>query len=126
MNEYTAEMLTKTYVKIRDKRRELARQDDELKEQMDMVAAKLLEICNDQGASTIRTDFGTVSKRESKTYWSSDWNSFFKFVKENDAFDLLQQRIHTANMSQFLEDNPETVLPGLTSDTRQSVVIIKR
>lgn len=51
----TADRLAKVYVKIRDKRRELAKQDDELKEQLDTVAAQLLEICKEQGASTIRT-----------------------------------------------------------------------
>ena len=122
----TADRLAKIYVKIRDKRRELAKQDDELKEQLDLVAQKLLDICKEQGASTIRTDHGTVSKRVTKNYWTSDWDSFFKFIKDNDAFSLVQQRINSTNMSQFLEENPDLVPPGLNSEVNQTVTIIKR
>lgn len=122
----TAEQLTRIYVKIRDKRKELDRQSAELKEKQDLIAAELLEICKAQGASTIRTDYGTVSKRVSKNYWSSDWDAFFKFVKEQDAFSLMQQRINNANMAQFLEENPDLHPPGLNADVNQTVVIIKR
>jgi hypothetical protein len=122
----TAEQLTRIYVKIREKRKELDRQSAELKEKQDLIAAELLEICKAQGASTIRTDYGTVSKRVSKNYWSSDWDAFFKFVKEQDAFSLMQQRINNANMAQFLEENPDLHPPGLNADVNQTVVIIKR
>jgi len=122
----TAERLAKVYIKIRDKRRELAKQDEELKEQLDIIANELLEICKEQGASTIRTEYGTVSRRVNKNYWTSDWDSFFKFVKEHDAFSLMHQRINNTNMTQFLEENPEALPPGLNSDVTQTVVITKR
>ena len=124
--ELTVERLTRIYVKMREKRKELDRQSAELKEKQDLVAAELLEICKAQGATTIRTEYGTVSKRVSKNYWSSDWDSFFKFIKEQDAFSLMQQRIHNANMAQFLEENPDLYPPGLNADVNQTVVIIKR
>lgn len=126
MSEANAEQLAKVYVKIRDKRRELAKQDEQLKEQLELVAQELLEICKQQGASTIRTAHGTVSKRVSKNYWTSDWDSFYKFIKEHDAFSLMYQRINSANMAQFLEENPETLPPGLNADVNQTIVITKR
>jgi hypothetical protein len=122
----TVEQLTKVYVKIRDRRRDLAKQDEELKEQLDTVANQLLEICKQQGAATIRTDHGTVSRRITKNYWTSDWDSFYKFIKERDAFALLQQRINSSNMAQFLEENPDLHPPGLNADVNQTVVILKR
>ena len=125
-DEPTVERLTRIYVKMRDKRRELERQAAELKEKQDLVASELLEICKAQGATTIRTEHGNVSKRVTKNYWSSDWDSFFKFVKEQDAFSLMQQRIHNANMAQFLEENPDLHPPGLNADVNQTVVIIKK
>ena len=125
-DEPTVERLTRIYVKMREKRNELDRQSAELKEKQDLVAAELLEICKAQGATTIRTEHGTVSKRVTKNYWSSDWDSFFKFLKEQDAFSLMHQRIHNANMSQFLEENPDLHPPGLNADVNQTVVIIKK
>ena len=126
MDEPNVEQLTRVYVKIRDKRRELSKQDEELKEQLEAVAQQLLEICKAQGASTIRTTNGTVSRRTTKNYWTSDWDSFYKFVKEHDAFSLLFQRINSANMSQFLEENPDALPPGLNAEVAQTIVITKR
>jgi hypothetical protein len=124
--EINTEKLAKIYVKIRDKRRELEKQVAELKEQQDLVGSQLLEICKAEGAQTIRTQFGTVSRRITKNYWTSDWDSFFKFLKDNDAFSLMQQRINSTNMAQFLEENPDLHPPGLNADVNQTIVIVKR
>lgn len=124
--EVNTEKLAKIYVKIRDKRRELEKQVADLKEQQDLVGSQLLEICKAEGAQTIRTQFGTVSRRITKNYWTSDWDSFFKFLKENDAFSLMHQRINSTNMAQFLEENPDLHPPGLNADVNQTIVIVKR
>jgi len=120
-----ADRLVKVYVKIREKRRELAKQDRELEEQLEAVSRQLLEICKEQGAATIRTSHGTISRRTTKRFWPTDWDAFYKFVKDQDALSLLYQRINTANMEQFLEENPELHPPGLNADVSQSVVIVK-
>jgi hypothetical protein len=124
--EVNTEKLAKIYMKIRDKRRELEKQVAELKEQQDLVGSQLLEICKAEGAQTIRTQYGTVSRRITKNYWTSDWDSFFKFLKDNDAFSLMQQRINSTNMVQFLEENPDLHPPGLNADVNQTIVIVKR
>lgn len=124
--EVTAERLTKIYVRIRDKRRELEKQSEELKLQLDVVSAKLLEICKAQGVSTMRTPYGTVSKRITKNYWTNDWGSFMEFVKKHDALALLQHRINTTNMEQFLEAHPDLHPPGLNLDASNTIVITKR
>jgi hypothetical protein len=126
MSALTADKLTEIYVKIRDARRELATRDDELKAQLDTVSEKLLEICKEQGASTIRTEYGTVSRRTTKRYWTSDWDSFFRFLKEHDAFSLMQHRINNNTMAQFLEENPELHPPGVQADASYTIVITKR
>ena len=123
--EATVEKLAKIYTKIRDKRKELEIQVAELKDKQDIIAKELLELCKEQGVTTMRTAFGTVSKRVTKNYWTSDWESFFKFIKENDAFSLMQQRINNTNMAQFLSENPDVLPPGLNADTNQTIVITK-
>lgn len=84
--EVNTEKLAKIYVKIRDKRRELEKQVADLKEQQDTVASQLLEICKAEGAQTIRTQFGTVSRRITKNYWTSDWDSFSNSSKKTTPF----------------------------------------
>jgi hypothetical protein len=48
-------------------------------------------------------------------YSTQDWDSFKKFMIENDALDLLEKRIAQTNMAQFLEENPGVVPPGLNA-----------
>ena len=124
--ELNADRLTKIYVKIREKRRELKKQDDELEAQINIIASELLDICKQQGSSLIRTPHGTISRRTTKRYWTADWHSFFEFIKEHDAFALMHQRINTANMEQFLEENPDLHPPGLNADQTQTIVIVKK
>lgn len=126
MENITADKLVKIYIKIRDKRAELTKEADALEEQQNIIQAKLLEICKDTGAEGLRTEFGTVTKRISKRYWTSDWDSFYKFMKEHDAMQLLQQRVSNGNMEQFLEENPDLHPPGLNVDASFAVTVRRK
>jgi hypothetical protein len=126
MSDITADKLVKAYIKIRDKRAELSKQDSELEEQQQMIADKLLEICKETGTDGLKTSFGTVTRRISKNYWTSDWDSFYRFIKEHDAFHLLQQRISNVNTQTFLEENPELHPPGLQADASYTVVVRRK
>jgi len=126
MSDINADKLAKIYIKIREKRLALEKQVAELQEQQDIISKEILELCKEQGTYTMRTEHGTISRRVSKRYWTSDWHSFCDFVKEHDAFALLHQRINNSNMEQFLEENPELHPPGLNADQNQTIVITKR
>jgi hypothetical protein len=123
MNNITADRLVKAYIKIRDARKELSQQDAKLEEQQHMIQDKLLEICKETGAESLRTEFGTVTKRISKNYWTHDWESFYKFIKEHDAFPLLQRRISGTAMSEFLEEYPDLHPPGLNVDASYTISV---
>jgi len=122
--------LVKTYVKIRDKRRQLTaefeKEDRELEELLETIETELLEACKSVGADSIRTPFGTISRTVKKRYWTSDWYSFYEFVKEHGALELFEKRVAQTNMSTFLEENPDLHPPGLNVDSRYSVVVRRK
>ena len=122
--------LVKTYVKIRDARKVLSDQfekdDAELREAMDTIESQLLEACKLIGADSIRTEFGTVSRTVKKRYWTNDWHSFYEFLKEHEALELLEKRVAQTNMSTFLEENPDLHPPGLNVDSRYAVVVRRK
>lgn len=126
-SELSAEKLAEVYIKIRDKRAELKdkyeAEDSDLKEQLDMLAEKMLDICETQGADSLKTKTGTIIRKVDTRYWTSDWESFYDFVHDNDAFPLLEKRIHQTNMKQFLEENPDLLPAGLQSDSKYSIVV---
>lgn len=125
-----AKKLVKVYVKIRDKRKELKtkfeEEDKALEDQIEAINAELLELLKTMGAESMRTEFGTITKRVYKRYYTNDWYSFHNFVKEHDALDLLEKRVSQGNMTTFLEENPDLHPPGLNVDSRYAVVITKR
>lgn len=124
-----ADKLVKAYRKIRDaiNEKEEAHKAEiaALKEQQDKVSAALLEICNSQNMDSLRTPEGTVTRRAATRYWTNDWENMYRFIKEQDAPYLLEQRIHNGNMRQFLEDNPETLPIGLNADTKYVISVRK-
>lgn len=128
--EIKADKLVKTYVKIRDKRKELAdqyeKEDGDLKEALETIESELLEMCKETGADSLRTEFGTVTRRVAKRYWTNDWHSFHEFLKEHGALELLEKRIAQTNMSTFLEENPDLLPPGLNVDSRYTVTVRRK
>ena len=126
MSDTTANKLVKIYLKIRDKRAELSKQDSELEEQQSIIEAELLSICKETGADGLRTEFGTVTRAVKKRFWTSDWSSFYDFVKEHNAIELLEKRVAQANMATFLEENPDAVPPGLQVDSRYTATIRRK
>jgi hypothetical protein len=124
---WSASKLSSVYLKIRDARTELkAKYDEEdkkLEAQMDVIEAELLEICKDNDANSIKTEAGTVMRRVATRYWTNDWDSMYNFVKENDAYGLLERRVHQGNMKQFLEENPDKFPPGMLLDSTYKITV---
>ena len=123
----TIDKLAAAYIKIRDKRSELKRtfeaEDAALEEHMQMLQVEMLDICKETNAETIRTKAGTVIRSIKSRYTTNDWDSMYRFIKENDAYGLLERRLHQTHMKQFLEENPELLPIGLNVDHEYTVVV---
>ena len=121
--------LVSVYLRIREAIKEKEEQQkaelQELKDQFETVGNTLLALCNEQDADSIKTPMGTVTRRVSSRYWTSDWDSMYQFINENDAPFLLEQRIHASNMRQFLEENPEKFPMGLQNDRKYVIQVRK-
>jgi hypothetical protein len=127
--EVPTDKIIETYVKIRDKRAELKREfeekDSELADKLNIVAGELLSICNAQGADSIKTKAGTAMRSIKSRFWTNDWPSMYEFIASNEAFSLLEKRLHQTNMKQFLEENPEVKPMGLNVDN-EYVITVRR
>jgi LPS O-antigen subunit length determinant protein (WzzB/FepE family) len=123
----SSDKLAEIYIKIRDKRAELKEQfesqDNELKAQQDVLVEQMLALCQEQNADSIKTPAGTIIRKVDTRYWTTDWDSMYKFVEEHDAFPLLEKRLHQTNLKQFLDENPKLLPAGLQADRRYTVVV---
>jgi hypothetical protein len=125
-----AEQLVTVYIKMRDALVKLQREFDEkegaIKAQQDIITQALLEMCKEMGAEGLRTPAGSVFKTVKTRYWTSDWGSMKQFIKDNDALDLMEQRVHQTNMKNFLEENPTLMPPGMNVDSRYSITVRRK
>jgi sugar phosphate isomerase/epimerase len=121
------DQLTSVYLKIRDKRAENKREfdnaDKDLEEQQKMLAEQMLDTCKEMGADSIRTPHGTIIRSVKSKYWTGDWDSMYNFIKEHNAFGLLEKRLHQTNMKDFLTENPDVLPMGLNVESEYTIVV---
>jgi hypothetical protein len=123
------ETLTKIYRKIKTRIDELTLEYDTqvetLKAQQDEIRFAIKDSMKAQGVTSVKTSFGTVSMFNKTRYNTQDWDSFKKFILENEVVDLLEKRIAQSNMAKYLEENPGVVPPGLNSVTEFEIRVTK-
>jgi hypothetical protein len=119
--------LTEVYIKIRDHRAQLKKQfeaeDKDLEDQQNILAEKMLDVCKDMNADSIRTPHGTIIRSVKSRYWTNDWDSMYSFIEEQGAFGLLEKRLHQTNMKDFLSENPDIYPQGLNVESQYTVVV---
>jgi hypothetical protein len=122
--------LTSIYIKMRDKRSILKQewevQDKEIQTQMDVIEQELLELCKDLNTNTLGTDHGTVIRSVKSRYWTNDWDSMYRFIKEHDAFGLLERRIQQTHMKEFIQENPDVYPQGMNVENQFTVVVRRK
>ena len=127
MDNIGADKLAKVYLKMRDKleemRHEFETQEAELKGKMEVVEKAMLEVCKGTGADSIKTQFGTIIKSVKTRYWTNDWESMHRFVRDHQVPDLLERRIHQTNMKTWIQDNPGLLPEGLNNESRYSATV---
>lgn len=130
MSEIKADSLVKAYLALRLQREKLAKkyeqEDAVFKEQMDRLEEAMLNTCNDIGAETLRTESGTIVKTLKENYICGDWDNFKKFILENEALELLQQRISQTNFKEFITTRKDEGLPPGISTMREFKITVRK
>lgn len=129
-DDFQLDELVKTYLTIRTERDNIARdfelRDNELKSEMIQIEQVLLNACNDMSADSIRTGNGTIIKTLKENYVCSDWPSLKQFIKENNAIELLQQRLHQGNCKEYFSTREEEGLPPGVSSMREFSIVVRK
>jgi len=130
MSDMKLDDLVTTYLTIRTERNTLKNQweirDAELKADLEQLEQAMLVACNAINADSIRTGSGTIIKSLKETYTCGDWDNFKQFVVENNALDLLQQRISQANFKEFMTTRQDEGLPPGISTLREFGITVRK
>jgi len=124
------EKIVAAYIKMRDTKdalyKEYSSRASEIDEQMAILKGKLIEISKETGVTSFSTPNGVAYRTVKNRYWTNDWSSFYGFMRDHGTMELLEKRIHQANMKEFLENHPDAHPPGLNIDSEYEITIRRK
>ena len=122
--------LVKIYLTIRSEREKIESEwktrDAEFKNEQAMLEQQMLAVCNESNATSIKTEEGTVIKTLKERFTLSDRDSFNKFVRENDAVELFEARIHQGNFKDFMAEHADEGLPPGVNVMREFTIVVRK
>jgi hypothetical protein len=103
----TVDAVIDHYIKLRDKKAELKAEYEAkaqgVEQQMKKIEAYLLQQADAQGITSFKTKSGTAFVTTVDMANVADWDAVLKFVRENDAWDMLEKRVNKNAVRQRIE-----------------------
>jgi hypothetical protein len=122
--------LVKIYLTIRSEREKIESEwktkDQEFKNEQTLLEQQMLGVCNESNATSIKTEAGTVIKSLKERFTLSDRDSFNKFVRENDAVELFEARLHQGNFKEFMAEHADEGLPPGVNVMREFTIVVRK
>ena len=118
----------RTYMKLRDQKAaiegEVKERIADLKGKMEKLEAYLKTQMDAQGLTSFKSDYGTAFLTTTDYANVADWDAVLTFVRDNEAYDMLEKRVSKIAMRGYIEAN-KAVPPGITYGTKLEVNIRK-
>lgn len=120
--------LVAKYIQLRDKKAEYKAEYDtkvaKIEEVLDKIEAKFLQVFEESGMDSVKTEAGTAYKSTKVSVTTGDKDAFMEFVRTNDEWPLLEVRPSKAAVEQYREQHDD-LPPGINWRAEQ-VVNIRR
>lgn len=117
------DLLAAKYAQLRERRavrkKEYETADAPDETAMEALSRALLSKLHDAGATSIKTNHGTVYLYPKKTAAIIDFDALWQHIVEHDTPELLQRRVSLSEVEAFNELNPTTPVPGLQIEVIQ-------
>ena len=111
------------YFDLREQLREVQAQEKEVKAAMAVVEEELIKLYDAQEITLCRGRRARASLTSQDIPMVKDWDEFYKYVLDNQAFHMLERRPATAACRE-LRDSGEEV-PGVDFFTRRGISVTK-
>ena len=124
----TVDEVVKGYIKLRDKKNNMKKEQTEelrpINEKMMLLENWLLRDLQTRGVQSQKTAEGTAFVSTMSAATVKDRDALFAFIKEKEMWDLLENRVSKTVVADYLEETGE-VIPGVNYQQTQ-VVRIRR
>jgi len=95
-----------------------------VKEKMLKIEAWLKAKADADGVTSFKTDHGTAFLTTTDFANVDDWDAVLRFIREEEAFDMLEKRISKTAVRGYIETNKE-VPPGVKYGTKLDINVRK-
>ncbi len=96
----------------------------EIKAKMDKLEAWIKQQADAQGVTSFKTPHGTAFLTTTDFANVADWDAVLTYIRDNDAYDMLEKRISKIAVRGYIEQN-KSVPPGVNYGTKLEVNIRK-
>jgi hypothetical protein len=124
----TVDQVIEAYLKYRNKKEaleaEIKDQVKELKDKMAKLEAWIKTKADAEGVTSFKTAHGTAFVTTNDYANVADWDAVLSFIKENDAYDMLEKRVSKNAVRGYIEQRKE-VPSGVNYGTRIDVNVRK-
>lgn len=120
--------IVRTYMKLRNQKEQIEAETKDrvakLKEKMVKLESWIKEKADADGVTSFKTDHGTAFLTTTDYANVADWDAVLGFIRENEAYDMLEKRISKLAVRGYIETN-KAVPPGVNYGTKLEVNIRK-
>lgn len=114
---FTVADVIKRYMELRAKKEQIEAETKErlgkIKEKQAKLEAWLKMKADEDGVTSFKTEYGTAFMTTNDYANVADWDAVLSFVKENDAYDMLQKRVSKDAVRSYIESH-NRVPPGVS------------
>lgn len=117
-----------TYMKLKSQKDSIEAATKEqvagIKGKMEKLEVWIKEQADAQGVTSFKTKHGTAFLTTTDYANVADWDAMLAFVRENEAYDMLEKRVSKTAVRGYIEQT-KAVPPGVNYGTRLEVNIRK-
>lgn len=124
----TVDAVIKKYMKLRSQKEAV---EAEIKERVDQIKADMAKLeaflqakMDADGLTSFKSEHGTAFLTTTDFANVDDWDAVLRFIREEEAFDMLEKRVSKTAVRGYIEANKE-VPPGVKYGTKLGVNIRK-
>jgi hypothetical protein len=128
MTEPNVDQVIAAYVKMREKK---SRMEAEVKAEVAKINERLMKLegwlrekADEQGVTSFKTNHGTAFMTTVDFASVADWDAVLKFIKDNDAYDMLERRVSKTAVRGYIEAN-KSIPAGINYGTKLEVNVRK-
>ena len=108
---------------LRERKRELTEQLNEIKAEYEELEREIMQNLDDFGIDLARGTMAKVSISESEVPTVEDWDAFYDYVRQEDAFYLFERRVAARAWRELYQSGE--LVPGTAPFTKRTLSLRK-